>query len=358
MPPRPEDVGGHRARHPERLGHGDAERRERLHAGGERARAAHGAGAEHVVRGDLRLPETERGGAPADRRHRVRDQEERARRLGAERDPQRRLGHVPAVGDQRAGDAVVGQRGADQARFTGAEPAHGVEEVGDEAQPVPDRAVQRGGVRGAVPRGQVHARRGQAREQRGRDHLRGEGHERGHTEAGEQAGVIPGEGPEPLGRMGAGVERVEERPLDVEPEHARHAGVARRADGRGGGGDRRVGRADQRRQERRGAEGAVGGGDRRDPFRGRLVLEQDVAAAVDLEVDQAGRRERAVQLDALGAPRDLRVGDDVHDPLARHEDRMPGQDRVPRARDPSDQGQHGHAPAGSAPAMVKCTAGA
>ncbi len=47
--------------------------------------------------------------------------------------------------------------------------------------------------------------------------------------------------------------------------------------------------ADQGRQERGGAEPAVRRRDRRNSLHGRLVIEQNVAAAVDLRVDETGR---------------------------------------------------------------------
>ncbi len=86
----------------------------------------------------------------------------------------------------------------------------------------------------------------------------------------------------------------QERAFEVDAEHARvdgrrtAHGIERRAHLLG-----RVG--DQRRQQPGGAEFAVSGDDRGDALGGRLVVEQDVAAAVDLHVDEPWREPRAVR---------------------------------------------------------------
>ena len=83
------------------------------------------------------------------------------------------------------------------------------------------------------------------------------------------------------------------------------------------GGDRRHGllRAigDQRREKAGGAEAAMRGGDRSDRLRGRRIVEQHVAAAIDLQVDEAGRKPGAFrQRNARHA--DVRPGNDFRDP--------------------------------------------
>ena len=52
---------------------------------------------------------------------------------------------------------------------------------------------------------------------------------------------------------------------------------------------------DQRRQQRRGAEGQMGGGDPPDGFGRRRVVEEHIAAAVDLDIDEAGREPGALR---------------------------------------------------------------
>ena len=93
----------------------------------------------------------------------------------------------------------------------------------------------------------------------------------------------------------------QERAFEVDAEHARIDG-RRAAHGieRGAHLLGRVG--DQRRQQRGGAEFAVAGDDRGDALRRRLIVEQDVAAAVDLHVDEAWREPRAVRQRARRHP--------------------------------------------------------
>jgi hypothetical protein len=56
---------------------------------------------------------------------------------------------------------------------------------------------------------------------------------------------------------------------------------------------RRIG--DQRRQQRGGTELAMRGGDRARPFDCRLIVEQHVAAAIDLKIDKAWRQPDALR---------------------------------------------------------------
>ena len=58
---------------------------------------------------------------------------------------------------------------------------------------------------------------------------------------------------------------------------------------------------DQRRQQRRRAELAMRGGDGANAFDRRHVVEQDVAAAIDLHVDEAGREPCAIRQVAQSA---------------------------------------------------------
>ena len=58
---------------------------------------------------------------------------------------------------------------------------------------------------------------------------------------------------------------------------------------------------DQRRQQRRRAKAAMRGGDGANSVRRRLVVEQHIAAAIDLHVDEAGREPGAVRQGAHAA---------------------------------------------------------
>ena len=86
----------------------------------------------------------------------------------------------------------------------------------------------------------------------------------------------------------------QKRSLEMNPENPRH-----RSDRGFRGGTRGThllhSVADQGRQQRRRAEAAMRGDDRGDPLHGRRVVEQDVAAAIDLDIDKAGRQPGTVR---------------------------------------------------------------
>src|SRR5213082_2289087 len=105
---------------------------------------------------------------------------------------------------------------------------------------------------------------------------------------------------------------VEERALDVNPEHARHAGLEGAAH-RGDGARHHVEvGADEGRKESGGAEAAVGAADGADRLDGRGIVEEHAAAAVDLRVDEAGQQQLAAEIAPLRAPRaPVRGGDDI-----------------------------------------------
>ena len=85
----------------------------------------------------------------------------------------------------------------------------------------------------------------------------------------------------------------------MDPEAAGNAGrqccTGRLDGGKGHGGA--VG--DDRRQQRRRAVAGVGGADGADAFDIRRVIEEDAAAAIHLDVDEAGRQQSAGEIDAL-----------------------------------------------------------
>ena len=96
----------------------------------------------------------------------------------------------------------------------------------------------------------------------------------------------------------------EMRPFEMQPGKAGHL-APRRLDAGGDhrrGDFRRVG--DQRRQQRGGAEGRVRPADRLDALDIWMVVEHDAAAAIDLQVDEAGR-EHVAGLDSFRAQRNL-----------------------------------------------------
>ena len=88
--------------------------------------------------------------------------------------------------------------------------------------------------------------------------------------------------------------------LDVDAEHARHAGVDGAAH-RGDGPRHHVEVvADQGRQEAGGAKAAVRRTDGADRLNGRVIVEQHAAAAVDLHVDETGQQQAATEVVGRG----------------------------------------------------------
>ena len=108
------------------------------------------------------------------------------------------------------------------------------------------------------------------------------------------------------GVVDAAPREAQERPLDVNTEHARYACLDRFIDRADRGGDDLEIVADQRRQQARGAEAAVRCGDGGDGLDARRIVEQHAATAVDLRVDKARQQHRAAAIDDLGAGRRLR----------------------------------------------------
>ncbi len=130
-----------------------------------------------------------------------------------------------------------------------------------------------------------------------------------------------------LGVVHAATRPVEERPLDVDPEHAGHAGVDRGLHGRDRARDRIEIIADQRRQETRRAETPVRGADRADRFEARGIIEQHTAAAVDLDVDEAGQQQLIAEIHADRAFAERRVrGTQRLDARPRQQQRLSAHD--------------------------------
>ena len=120
--------------------------------------------------------------------------------------------------------------------------------------------------------------------------------------------------------MRAPAARVEEGPFQMDAECRRGPTpcLARRGDG-GGHHLRRVGH--ERRQQADGTVFAMRGGDAGDALGCRVIVEQDAAAAIDLHVDIAGRKQAAAEIPRR-AVRSLGVRDDCGDALAFDDDRV------------------------------------
>ena len=114
----------------------------------------------------------------------------------------------------------------------------------------------------------------------------------------------------------AGLFRRQKRPFEMDPEDAGlHANKTfHRIAGR-----RHLFRAvaDESGEERRRAEFSMRGGDRTNGVRRRLIVEQDVAAAIDLDVDKAGSEPRVRgQVHARGCARQFGTRNDGGDRVA------------------------------------------
>ena len=302
--------GGIGRGHGERLVARDADGVDHEADGGDHVEI--GAGQRAVVKRQLAAAardgaaaERDRRELGADRRHGIGDEID-ARRpgLGTQR---RRDGagmDVEAVGDQAAPDIARIEHCADKARTAMAELAHGVEEMRREAG-----AGREGGAgdfvgRIAMADRDMDARRGEARDLRRRNGL-GRDRRQHMLDAGrgQALEIALLHGADEVRIMGALARDREMRPLDMDAEAA--GDVC--GDGVANGRDRRRGHGgavgDQRRQQRRGPEAGMGGADRTHALDGRRVIEQRAAAAIHLQVDEAGGDEAAIQHDPLGSLR-------------------------------------------------------
>ena len=163
----------------------------------------------------------------ADRRHRVGHQEQPARpRLVGE--PQARRMHVVAIDDDAAG-GIRGQRGAHGAGLACAQLRHGVEQVGEAADP--------GGEPGADFRtaaiGMAREHDGLARQgfdRRGGHAFRRQGEQRpAAPQRGQERDIVRAERADLRRVVHALPGRIDVRPLEMDAEHARHPAVDRAA---------------------------------------------------------------------------------------------------------------------------------
>ena len=242
-----------------------------------------------------------RGGAP-DGRHGVAHQEGPARRHRPERQLKRGPRHVMAVGDEAAPDPTVGQQRPHRPGLARRRGSHGVPHVGGAGDALVDRAAHLLGRGVGVPGRHADAATHEAGDEAGRHDLRREGHQgrpsRGRGEGGHDGAL--GRGGHLVAVVRAEAGPAEERPLEVDAEHAVEPlldGLAHRV-----AGARHVGRraADEGDEEVGGAEPAVCGHDPLDGGHGRVVVEQHVATAVDLHVDEAGCHRPPPEVDHAG----------------------------------------------------------
>ncbi len=116
--------------------------------------------------------------------------------------------------------------------------------------------------------------------------------------------------------MDAPAARAQEGPLDVDAEQARHALGHGLAGGFDGDFDRGQVVADQGGQEAGGAVSPMRRADAGDGLHRRGVVEQHPAAAVHLDVDEAGQEDGAPKVALAGGWRLFRGRPDAHDAVA------------------------------------------
>ena len=103
--------------------------------------------------------------------------------------------------------------------------------------------------------------------------------------------------------------------FEMEARDAPDAACNRRLRGSNGGAGFFGGVGDESRQDPGRSQRAVGGGDAGEGGNGRVVIEQDAVAAVDLKVHVAGRDDVASKVDALGSVRVARRSIAGEDPV-------------------------------------------
>ncbi len=292
----PQHCGGHGAGHADGCCQIDSHHRRRIahrrrHVETGAREGAVGGGAAATL-GDDPLPaQHEFPPVPADRRHRVGDQRQPVGAFRRECDPQACRVHVMPVGDHAAPALPAVERRADCARLAAAELAHRVEQMGEAAHAFGQPGLYLGIACRRMPGGNHHAALGQRANRARRGKFRRESDQRAPAlQRGEQADRRRIQHSEPGGVVDAGPGGVEERPLDVDAKHARHPRRDGGIDCRDRARDRIEAIADQRGQKAGGAETPVGLTDCRYARDCRIVVEQGAAAAVDLEIDEAGEQ--------------------------------------------------------------------
>ena len=232
----------------------------------------------------------------ADQRHRIRDDEQPARpALGVEGDRQCARVDMVAVGDVPGPDVRARKGGADEPGLAMAKPAHRIEEMGHAAGAgVEERVRLVGGAVGVTQRdddaggNQPAHRLRRCLAWRKRDHQQTEPSPRLCIER----DIVVAERAHQAGRMRALAPRVEMRSLQMQADHAGNGAGRHRVDRRD---DALAGVGDQCRQQSGGTGPPVSRRDAAEPVRGGVVVQQYAAAAIDLNVDEAGCEDAAVQ---------------------------------------------------------------
>ena len=215
---------------------------------------------------------------------------------------------MDAVADQAGDQPRIIERGADDSRLARPDLAHGVEQVSDAGRAFADGSVDFGSRCVRVPDGDDDADGHEPPDDAWRHTLWRERHQhprhaRDCLDGGEIAGVGRAENSRVVDSPAG---RIEKRTFKMQAQDAGNSRDGRRS--RRQRRERRKVRRNQRRQKPSRAEGAMRAQHRLHRRRAGRVVEQDTAAAVDLQIDQARRENSAMwQHDGIGC-RDRAIG--------------------------------------------------
>jgi hypothetical protein len=220
------------------------------------------------------------------------------------------------VDDEAAPGVPAVERRAHRTRITAGERRHGVVEMREAAQPMADCFHDGVVVAGRMTGADQHAGRGEARNgfhavALGRQRHQGPA----FGEGGHNGDVLILHRPHEGGIMHALALRADEGPLQVNAEHAGNAGCQRLAHGLHGLDHGFTGIRDEGRQEARGAVGPVRLSDGPDAVDGANVVVENAAAAIDLNVDEAGS-EQTLDPAAFDARAEIALMRDTEDAAA------------------------------------------
>lgn len=298
LPVETEKAGGRQRRGLQRIAERHAAHRHRIahgrgHVEMRAGKRAIGCGETPAFQRNQSVAEFEARGRRAHRGHRVCDKHDPLGALGRKRRAHRNRIDMETIDDQTRRQALLRERRADDRWRAAPKRRHGIEEMRHRARPFPDRA--RNGLRGcfAVPDSYANT----ASDERANESFRyAFGRQRDERMADVRESAQPFEiacfGPgDALARMNAGARRIDERTFEMDAEDAFAIHNARRRRDRDGGLFPRI--RDEGGQQRRGAETAMGARDRPDRFRRGCVVEKNAAAAVHLQIDEAGREKYA-----------------------------------------------------------------
>ena len=194
-----------------------------------------------------------------------------------------------AVDDQSVKGIGRFQRRRDRSRLPAQHRRHGVEQMGEAGEPFAHRGARLLVGRHGMSERYANTGFGKLRDGALRHLLRRERDQRdAFARLGQQRQIVRRDLPDELRIVHARPLRRNERAFQMNAEHARFA-IHRGLHGIDRGGHLLRGVGDEGRQQSRRAEFAVRARDGRHRFRRRAVVEQHVAAAVHLHVDEAGR---------------------------------------------------------------------